>query len=104
MLICTRNLLDCKEDWEQEIAALENIERDYKNKKYNNMYILIMNYLGHIDHYCGHEGLVDRLLNNFTYSLEKEAKGELTEENDNFLSFVRGRIKEIKFDIENGYL
>lgn len=104
MLIDTRNLLSCKEPYEQEIAALEKILSDYEEENYNNMYVLIMNYLGHVEHYCGHEGLVYRLLNNFTFSLEKRAKGKLTEENDSFKDFVIGRIKSIEFDVENGYL
>ena len=104
MLICTQNLLSCKEPWEQEIAALEKILDDYENRRFNNMYILIMNYLGHVNHYCGHEGLVYRLLNNFTFSLEKEARGELTEENDSFKNFVKSRIRGVKSDVEYGYL
>lgn len=81
---------------EQEIATLEKILRDYEACNYNNMYVLIMNYLGHVKHYCGHEGLVYRLLNNFTYSLEKKAKGELTKDNDNFIKFVKGRIVHVR--------
>ena len=104
MFIQSKNLLSGKEPYEQELATLEKILSDYENKNYNNMYVLIMNYLGHINHYCGHEGLVYRLLNNFTFSLEKEAKGTLTEENDGFKGFVKGRIERIKFDVENGYL
>ena len=104
MFIQSKNLLSCKKPYEQELATFEKILSDYENKNYNNMYVLIMNYLGHIDHYCGHEGLVYRLLNNFTFSLEKEAKGILTEENDGFKDFVKGRIERIKFDVENGYL
>lgn len=104
MLIDSKNLLSCKEPYEQELGALEKILSDYENKNYNNMYVLIMNYLGHINHYCGHEGLVYRLLNNFTFSLEKEQKGILTEENDGFKDFVKGRIQSIKFDVEHGYL
>ena len=104
MLIDTKNLLSCKEPWEQELATLEKILSDYEDKNYNNMYVLIMNYLGHIPHYCGHEGLVYRMLNNFTFSLEKEAKGILTDENDGFKSFVEGRISHLKFDVEHGYL
>ena len=98
-MIRSGNLLSCKTPKEQEIAALEKILADYKNKNYNNMYVLIMNYLGHVKHYCGHEGLVYRLLNNFTYSLEKEAKGTLTEENDSFLRFVQGRIVHVRDDM-----
>lgn len=104
MLIKSSNLLSCKEPYEQELGALEKILSDYKEENYNNMYVLIMNYLGHVSHYCGHEGLVYRLLNNFTFSLEKKAKGTLTEENDTFVKFVEGRIKGIKFDVEHGYL
>lgn len=103
-LIRTSNLLSCKEAYEQEIAALEKILSDYEDENYNNMYVLIMNYLGHVPHYCSHEGLVYRLLNNFTFSLEKKAKGTLTEENDGFKSFVEGRIKHIKYDVENGWI
>ncbi len=98
MLIKTSNLLSCKSPQEQELAALKKILKNYHDKDYNNMYILIMNYLGHVNHYCGHEGLVYRLLNNFTYSLEKEAKGELTEENDNFVKFVKSRIIHVRDD------
>ena len=93
------NLLSCKTPQEQELAALEKILSDYKNENYNNMYVLIMNYLGHVNHYCGHEGLVYRLLNNFTFSLEKKAKGELTEENDNFIHFVKSRIRHVEDDM-----
>ena len=98
-MIRTGNLLSCKSPQEQEIAALEKILDDYKNENYNNMYVLIMNYLGHVNHYCGHEGLCYRLLNNFTYSLEKRAKGTLTEENDNFVNFVNSRIRHVKDDM-----
>ena len=104
MLIDSKNLITCEKQYEQELVALEKILKDYEEKNYNNMYVLIMNYLGHIDHYCGHEGLVYRLLNNFTFSLEKEAKGKLTDENDGFNDFVKGRISHIKYDVENGYL
>lgn len=104
MFIDSKNLLSGKKPHEQELAALRKILRDYENKNYNNMYVLIMNYLGHINHYCGHEGLVYRLLNNFTFSLEKEAKGTLTDDNDGFKDFVEGRIKNIEFDVEYGYL
>lgn len=104
MLIDSKNLLSCKKAYEQELATLEKILSDYEKENYNNMYVLIMNYLGHINHYCGHEGLVYRLLNNFTFSLEKKAKGTLTEENDSFVKFVEGRINSIKFDVEHGYL
>lgn len=97
-MIRTSNLLSCKTPKEQEIATLEKILDDYKNERYNNMYILIMNYLGHVSHYCGHEGLVYRLLNNFTFSLEKKARGELTEDNDNFVKFVESRIIHVKDD------
>lgn len=97
-ILRSENLLSCKTPKEQELAALKSILRDYENKNYNNMYILIMNYLGHVDHYCGHEGLVYRLLNNFTFSLEKEAKGELTEANDGFKKFVQSRIIHVKND------
>lgn len=104
MLIDSKNLLSCKKPYEQELATLKKILKDYEDKNYNNMYVLIMNYLGHTNHYCGHEGLVYRLLNNFTFSLEKEAKGTLTEDNDTFKDFVKGRIKSIEFDVEYGYL
>ena len=97
-MIRTSNLLSCKSPKEQEIATLEKILDDYKNERYNNMYILIMNYLGHVSHYCGHEGLVYRLLNNFTFSLEKKARGELTKNNDNFVKFVESRIIHVKDD------
>lgn len=98
-MIRTKNLISCSSMKEQEIATLEKILRDYEQENYNNMYVLIMNYLGHVDHYCGHEGLVYRLLNNFTYSLEKKAKGELTEDNDNFVKFVKGRIMHVRNDM-----
>lgn len=97
-IIRTSNLLSCKTPKEQELATLKKILKDYENENYNNMYVLIMNYLGHVNHYCGHEGLVYRLLNNFTYSLEKKAKGELTEENDGFKKFVQSRIIHVKND------
>ena len=98
-MIRTQNLITSSSSKEQEIATLEKILRDYEQENYNNMYVLIMNYLGHVDHYCGHEGLVYRLLNNFTYSLEKKAKGELTEDNDNFVKFVKGRIMHVRDDM-----
>lgn len=98
-MIRSGNLLSCKTPQEQELAALEKILDDYKNKNYNNMYILIMNYLGHIPHYCGHEGLVYRLLNNFTFSLEKKAREELTEDKDYFVDFVNSRIRHVKDDM-----
>ena len=97
-MIRTSNLISCSSPKEQELATLKKILSDYENENYNNMYVLIMNYLGHVNHYCGHEGLVYRLLNNFTYSLEKKAKGELTEENDNFVKFVKGRIIHVEND------
>lgn len=99
MLIDTRNLLSCKTPKEQELATLRKILKNYHDKDYNNMYILIMNYLGHVEHYCGHEGLVYRLLNNFTFSLEKKARGELTKENDGFANFVESRIRHIADDM-----
>lgn len=98
-MIRTSNLISCSSAQEQELATLEKILSDYENENYNNMYVLIMNYLGHVNHYCGHEGLVYRLLNNFTFSLEKKAKGELTEDNDNFVIFVKGRISHVKHDL-----
>lgn len=98
-MIRTGNLLSCKSPQEQEIAALEKILDDYYNENYNNMYVLIMNYLGHVNHYCSHEGLVYRLLNNFTFSLEKKAKGTLTKDNDGFVSFVESRIRHVKDDM-----
>lgn len=98
-MIRSGNLLSCKTPQEQELAALEKILDDYKNENYNNMYVLIMNYLGHVPHYCGHEGLVYRLLNNFTFSLQKKARGELTEDNDNFVDFVESRIRHVKDDM-----
>ena len=94
----TQNLISCETAKEQELATLEKILRDYREENYNNMYVLIMNYLGHVPHYCGHKGLVYRLLNNFTYSLEKKAKGTLTEENDGFVKFVQSRISHVKDD------
>ena len=97
-MIRTGNLLSCKTPKEQELAALEKILDDYKNENYNNMYVLIMNYLGHVPHYCGHEGLVYRLLNNFTFSLEKKARGEL-EDKDNFVEFVNSRIRHVRDDM-----
>lgn len=104
MLITSKNLISCEKGYKQELEALRKILDNYENANYNNMYILIMNYLGHIEHYCGHEGLVYRLLNNFTFSLEKKARGELNKDNDTFKEFVEGRIKSIEFDIEHGYL
>lgn len=98
-MIRTSNLISCKSPKEQELTTLEKILSDYENENYNNMYVLIMNYLGHVNHYCGHEGLVYRLLNNFTFSLEKKAKGELTEDNDSFVDFVKGRIIHVKHDL-----
>lgn len=98
-MISTKNLITCSSKKEQEIATLEKILRDYEQENYNNMYVLIMNYLGHVNHYCGHEGLVYRLLNNFTFSLEKKAKGELTEDNDNFVEFVKSRIIHVRDDM-----
>lgn len=98
MLIQTNNLLSCRSAQEQEIAALEKILDDYENKRYNNMFVLIMNYLGHVSHYCGHEGLVYRLLNNYTFSLEKKAQDKLTDENDTFKDFVKSRIYHVKND------
>ena len=98
-MIRTSNLISCKSPKEQELATLEKILSDYENENYNNMYVLIMNYLGHVNHYCGHKGLVYRLLNNFTFSLEKKAKGELTEDSDNFVIFVKGRINHVKHDL-----
>ena len=103
-MIRSSNLLSGKSAKEQELATLRKILNDYENENYNNMYVLIMNYLGHVPHYCSHEGLVYRLLNNFTFSLEKKAKGTLTEENDGFKSFVKSRIKHIEYDVENGWL
>lgn len=103
-MIRSSNLVSGKEPYEQEIIALEKILSDYKNENYNNMYVLIMNYLGHVPHYCSHEGLVYRLLNNFTFTLEKRAKGKLEEGEDSFVNFVQGRINSIKFDVEHGYL
>ena len=97
-MIRSGNLLSCKSPQEQELAALEKILDDYRNENYYNMYVLIMNYLGHVPHYCGHEGLVYRLLNNFAWSLERKAKGELTEDNDNFVDFVESRILHVKGD------
>ena len=94
----TQNLISCETAKEQEIATLEKILRDYKEENYNNMYVLIMNYLGHVPHYCGHRGLVYRMLNNFTYSLEKKSKGILTEENDGFVNFVKNRIAHVRDD------
>ena len=104
MLICSQNLLSCKEPYEQELAALEKILSDYEEENYYNMYVLIMNYLGHVNHYCGHEGLVYRLLNNFAFTIKKKAKGTFEEDKDNFKNFVEGRITSIKYDVENGYL
>lgn len=98
-MIRTSNLISCRSPKEQELVTLEKILSDYENENYNNMYVLIMNYLGHVNHYCGHKGLVYRLLNNFTFSLEKKAKGELTEDNDNFVIFVKGRINHVKYDL-----
>lgn len=98
-MIRTSNLISCESPKEQELVTLEKILSDYENENYNNMYVLIMNYLGHVNHYCGHKGLVERLLNNFTFSLEKKAKGELTEDNDNFVTFVKGRINHVKYDL-----
>lgn len=98
-MIRSSNLLSGKSAKEQELAALRKILNDYENENYNNMYVLIMNYLGHVPHYCGHKGLVYRLLNNFTFSLEKKAKGTLTEENDNFKKFVEGRIVHVEDDM-----
>ena len=103
-MIRTKNLLSDKNNVEQELAALEKILNDYENKNYNNIYVLIMNYLGHIPYYCSHQGLIYRMLNNFTFSLEKEAKGTLTDKNDSFKSFVQNMINEIKWDVEHGYL
>lgn len=97
-MLRSSNLISCSSAKEQEIAALEKILKDYQEENYNNMYVLIMNYLGHVNHYCGHEGLVYRLLNNFTFSLEKRAKGTLTEDNDTFVDFVKGRIVHVKED------
>ena len=99
MLIQTNNLITCSSQKEQELSTLKKILSDYENENYNNMYILIMNYLGHVDHYCGHEGLVYRLLSNFTFSLEKKAKGELTKEDDNFVHFVKSRIRHVEDDM-----
>lgn len=99
MLIQTNNLITHSSKKEQELSTLRKILSDYENENYNNMYILIMNYLGHVNHYCGHEGLVYRLLNNFTFSLEKKARGELTEENDNFIHFVKSRIRHVEDDM-----
>lgn len=98
-MISTSNLITSSDMKEQEIATLEKILRNYYDGDYNNMYVLIMHYLGHVPHYCGHEGLVDRLLNNFTFSLEKKAKGTLTEENDGFVHFVKGRIVHVRDDM-----
>lgn len=97
-MIRTNNLISCSSAKEQELATLEKILSDYENENYNNMYVLITNYLGHVNHYCGHEGLVYRLLNNFTFSLEKKAKGTLTKDNDTFVDFVKGRIIHVKED------
>ena len=98
-MIRTQNLITSSSGKEQEIATLEKILKDYEQENYNNMYVLIMNYLGYVDHYCRHEGLVYRLLNNFTYSLEKKAKDELTEDNDNFIKFVKSRIVHVRDDM-----
>lgn len=91
-LIRTYNEITSSNPYEQEVASLEAILKSYKEERYNNVFILVMNYLGHIDHYCGHSGLVYRMLNNLTFSLEKKAKGELTEENDGFKKFVESRL------------
>lgn len=93
MLIRSNNLISCESEEKQELATLKKILSDYENKNYHNMYILIMNYLGHTNHYCGHEGLVYRLLDNFTYMLEnpKEPK------DDSFIRFVKNRI----YNVEN---
>lgn len=91
-LVRTYNEISSPNPYEQEVASLEAILKSYEEEKYNNVFVLIVNYLGHIDHYCGHSGLVYRMLNNFTYSLEKKAKGELTEENDGFKKFVTSRL------------
>lgn len=97
-MIRTSNLISCSSPKEQELATLEKILKDYQEENYNNMFVLIMNYLGHVNHYCGHEGLVYRLLNNFTFSLEKKANGKLTKDNDTFVDFVKGRIVHVRDD------
>ena len=96
MLIATENLLGFSTPGEEELATLEKILENYKQGQYNEVFILIMNYLGHVKHYCSHEGLVYRMLNMLTDSIEKKEKGILSKENDEFEFFINRRIDYVK--------
>ena len=63
-MIGTQNMITESNMNKQELTTLKQIKKDYQNGKYNELRIHIMYYLGHVPHYCGHEGLVKRLLKN----------------------------------------
>lgn len=64
------NEFGCKNKYDEERYTLKKLEENYKNGHYYECTILIMNYLGHIEHYCTHEQLVYNLLTSLTYSIE----------------------------------
>lgn len=116
-LIRTGNLITNPNMNEQELTTLRQIKKDYQNGQYNDLKIHIMYYLGHVPHYCGHEGLVKRLLDNFFYSIEKfetykklqkysilyPTRYNIHKYDDNFIEFVNHIISDIEFDIKYGY-
>ena len=75
MLIRTANHGDtcnCYNKYDEELYTLKSIRENYYNGHYYECTILILNYLGHVTHYCSHEELVYKLLTSLTYSIETD--------------------------------
>lgn len=77
MLIRTGNHgseCDCHNKYDEELYTLNSIKENYYNGHYYECTILILNYLGHVTHYCSHEDLVYKLLTSLSYSIETDPK------------------------------
>lgn len=75
MLIRTGNHgieCDCHNKYDEELYTLSKIKENYYDGHYYECTILILNYLGHVTHYCSHEELVYKLLTSLTFSIESD--------------------------------
>lgn len=64
----------CYDKYDEEQYTLQSIKENDLNGHYHECTILILNYLGHVNHYCTHEDLIYKLLISLSYSIERDPK------------------------------
>jgi hypothetical protein len=78
----------CGSPKKEELHTLKLLKEAYDDKNYHECVILIMNYLGHVQHYKSHEEIVYSLLISLSYTI--------TVGNDDFPTYIGRLIRDVK--------